>query len=331
MDIEDKNQKRIEDALRELFKSKAELSDIKRKNIDKIVGNTLELKRQKQINHALDRSIEKIITQKSNKNTFTSFVQGVAKWQIAMMSLFAIIFVGASITLASPDVQKNLQNTFTYDKGKIEISSSINNATVYLRNKNEKEFKMSGQTKLILSDQLPGEYQFYLEKEGYKTSPIFEFKLNKSGYYNKTVELEESKTSTEKKLLEYTNTEAGIYLKYPEGATLNYEKFNDGSFKLTIKTAGEIFSLSSQEVAPYTNSSYETKSYVLNDKATDFKLYSYQNTSDTISKEPYKYGVSTNGIIQINKIKYFIYSESNEESRPLFNTVINSIKLTKEI
>lgn len=330
MDIEDKNQKRIEDTLRELFKSKAELSDIKRKNIDKIVGNTLELKRQKQINHALDRSIEKIITQKSNKNTFTSFVHGVAKWQIAMMSLFAIIFVGASITLASPTVQKNIQDTFT-DKGKIEIGSSVENATVYLRNKNEKDFKMSGQTKLILSDQLPGEYQFYLEKVGYKTSPIFEFKLNKSGYYNKTVELEESKTTTEKKFLEYTNTEAGIYLKYPDGATLNYEKFNDESFKLTIKTTGEIFSLSTQDIAPYTNSSYETKSYILNDKSTDFKLYTYQNTSDTISKEPYKFGVSTNGIIEINKIKYFIYSESNEESRSLFNTVINSIKLTKEI
>jgi hypothetical protein len=178
---------------------------------------------------------------------------------------------------------------------------------------------------------LPGEYQFYLEKEGYKTSPIFEFKLNKSGYYNKTVELEESKTSSEKKLLEYVNTEAGIYLKYPDGATLNYEKFNDESFKLTIKTTGEIFSLSTQDIAPFTNSSYETKSYVLNDKSTDFKLYTYQNTSDTISKEPYKYGVSTNGIIEINKIKYFIYSESNEESRSLFKTVINSIKLTKEI
>jgi len=330
MDIKDSNQKRIEDVLKELFKSKAELSSIKRRNIDKLIGNTIELKRQKQINHALDRSIEKIITQKSNKNTFTSFIHGVAKWQIAMMSLFAIIFVGASITLASPTVQKNLQDTFT-DKGKIEINSTVDNAIVYIRNKNEKDFKLGGNTRLILSDQLPGEYQFYLEKEGYKTSPIFEFKLNKSGYYNKTVELEESGVTSDTKLLEYTNTQAGIYLKYPEGANLNFERFNDQSFKLTIRTNAEVFSISTQEEAPFTDNSYEIKNYVLNDKSTEFKLYTYQNTSDTISKEPFKYGVSTNGIIEINKIKYFIYSESNEESRSLFNTVIDSIKLTKEI
>lgn len=329
MDI-DNNQKRIEDTLKELFKSKPELSSIKRRNIDKLIGNTLELKRQKQINHALDRSIEKIIKEKTNKNTFGNFIHGVAKWQIAMMSLFAIIFVGASISLASPSVQKNLQETFT-DKGKIEINSNIDSATVYLRNKNEKEFKMSGQTKLTLSDQLPGEYQFYLEKEGYKTSPIFEFKLNKSGYYSKTVELDKSGITSDIKLLEYTNIQAGIYLKYPEGANLNFERFNDESFKLTIRTNTEIFSISTQDEAPFTNSSYETQNYVLNDKSTSFKLYTYQNTSDTISKEPFKYGVSTNGVVEINKIKYFIYSESNEESRPLFNTVINSIKLTKEI
>ncbi len=299
MDI-NKNQKRIEDTLKDLFKSKAELSTIKRRNIDKLIGNTIELKRQKQINHALDRSIEKIITQKSNKNTFTSFIHGVAKWQIAMMSLFTIIFVGASITLASPTVQKNLQDTFT-DKGKIEINSTVDNAIVYIRNKNEKDFKLGGNTRLILSDQLPGEYQFYLEKEGYKTSPIFEFKLNKSGYYNKTVELEKSGITSDTKLLEYTNTQAGIYLKYPEGANLSFERFNDQSFKLTIRTNTEVFSISTQEEAPFTNSSYEIKNYVLNDKSTDFKLYTYQNTSDTISKEPFKYGVSTNGIIVTNR------------------------------
>ncbi|MEI6887420.1 MAG: hypothetical protein WCK31_04270 [bacterium] len=323
------NQNRIIRLIKEGFKEKPALSVLRRKNLDKIVGNTIELASQKQRNVQLDRTVNKLV-QQAPKRGFIGLLSGIARWQIAMLSIFVLVFVTSGVALANPSIGENIKTALAIETGTIEISSNVIDSNVFLRNINEQDFKQVGTTNLTLNKIPSGDYEFYVQKEGYIQSNIIRFSLNSGKFYNKYVSLEEDIADKNVKSLDYTNSEFGIYLKYPETATPIFEKYSDDSFKLSIKASDSIFVLQSQETQPTLVPNYKSEDIQLSKSNVGIRRYAYKNVSDTFSKDStYKYGVSTNGLFQINNISYFLYSESISETNTLFDSIIKNLALTK--
>ncbi|MEI6462502.1 MAG: hypothetical protein WCO33_02425 [bacterium] len=329
MDRIEFNQNRIIRLIKEGFKEKPNLTPLRKRNLDKIVNNSIELASAKQKNRQLDRTVSKLVQEKP-KMGFIGFINSLAKWQLAMISVFALIFITSGVALANPSISENIKTALSIETGTLQINSNITGSNVYLRNVNDKDFKMVGVTDLTLDKTPAGDYEFYIQKDGYVQSDIIHFSLSSGKFYNKFVTLNKTVDESSVKYLDFTNSDFGIYLKYPETAIPTFEKYSDDSFKLTIKSSDAIFVLQSQDTQPTLLPDFTSVDLKISGVSVQGRKYTYKNVGETYSKESYKYGISTNGLFQVNGINYFIYTESLNEHNPLFDNIVADLALTNK-
>lgn len=206
----DKIYKRIEEAVKSSFTESVDIDSAFKRNLDKIVENTITLKREKELKGK--GQVKK--SQGKEVNVF-NYIFKSAKWNFVLtMMIVAILSVSGIVYAAVPQVREAVSNTVLAKQGEIKVTTEPQKAEVYIMEEGKKDFEFVGSTPLEYKLK-PGSYQLKVVREKYKDS-ITRFNVKSEQVKDIFVELE--------KLFEIIDklTEWEIFNDYINGFELEY-------------------------------------------------------------------------------------------------------------
>lgn len=206
----DKIYKRIEEAVKSSFTEPVDIDRSFKRNLDKIVENTINLKSEEKLK-GRDQANQ---VQGKEVNIFNYIFKG-AKWNFVLtMMIVTILSVSGIVYAAVPQVREAISNTVVAKQGEIKVTTEPQKAEVYIKEEGKKDFEFVGSTPLEYKLK-PGSYQLKVIREKYKES-ITRFDVKSEEVKDMFVELE--------KLFEIIDklTEWEIYNDYINGFELEY-------------------------------------------------------------------------------------------------------------
>lgn len=222
--------KRIEKALRESYSAEVPMDRTFKKNLDKLVENTI--KSQK-----LDQHASKLQNAAVRKRGFLSIIFRGARWQVAFLSsFFGILLLGGVAFAAVPQLREVIIPT----KGNLYVNSTPEGALVYLKGEEYSQYTSVGKTPLRTKIKA-GDYELKLTLEDYEEyTRDFELEAGKSVNLEINLRKKNAILDTIKEWKTYTDLENGFEFTYPLSwnFVINVEELEKQEFP-PIEVVGE--------------------------------------------------------------------------------------------
>lgn len=201
-----KKYKRLEEALSESFRADIDMDKTYKKNLDKLVENTIKAKELEQREQVLDKSANM-----KNRSFLSIFFNG-AKWQATFLASFlGMLLLGGVAFAAVPQLREIVIPT----KGSLYINSEPEGALVELRGGEYGTFTSIGQTPLNTKFKA-GNYEMKVILENYEEyATTFELEAGKTKSFEVKLKKEMSALDMIKEWKTYTDLERGFEFTYP--------------------------------------------------------------------------------------------------------------------
>ncbi len=194
---------KLENALNDVYSEDVFMDKTYKKNLDKLVENTIRAKKIEDMNLAQNNT---------QKKGFFGRIFSFTKWNVAFLTSFiAVLFFGGIAMAAVPQFREAIFPT----KGEISINSEPQGASVYIRSQGDTDYSLLGETPLSESLE-PGDYEMKLKLESYEPY-LTDFSLEVGESYDQDVKLSEEKKALDliKEWKTYTDLEEEFEFKYP--------------------------------------------------------------------------------------------------------------------
>ena len=300
---------RIEDYLEKLYSREVKMDKNFKKNLDKLVDNTIRAEQIAQKEYELSSSKEK----KNNK--FFNLLLNKSKWQIGFLTSFVCVLLVTGVVFAAvPSLREIVIPTM----GKIYINTDPEGAYMQMKQEGGIEYKFHGATP-YRNELKEGKYEFILKLEGYDDYlSSFELKAGKS--VNLDIILKKKKTAIDRitEWKKYTDLINGYEIIYPLNWNIITKQDEQGNTKIfeiqgdysVIKISNNLENVINIEENPYeiniNNKVY--KGY------QDYEEWKYIVLDEFRSEDD-------SNIIQ------FVYFTKNEEEVYVYDFIKSNIKI----
>ncbi len=206
-----KNNSKFEEALMESFKADVSIDKTYKKNLDKLVDNTIRARKIEEKEREINA------TKKDKKTRYFSMLFKGAKWQVSLLvSFIGMLFLGGLVFAAVPQVREIIIPTY----GELYVNSEPEGALVELKGGEYSEYISLGTTPL--SKQIKeGNYEIKIKLEDYEEYvSSFKLEADKTKSYEIIMNKEMTALERIKEWRTYTDLKKGYELTYPIDWTL---------------------------------------------------------------------------------------------------------------
>ncbi|MBN2016392.1 PEGA domain-containing protein [Candidatus Dojkabacteria bacterium] len=307
---EDNNLKRLEEALRESFRQEATMDHTFKKNLDKLVENTIKAKELDQKQAILERTGQK-------KKGFLEMVFTGAKWQVALLTSFlGVLLFGGLAFAAVPQLREIVAPT----KGILYVSSDPEGAKIELRGGEYVDFTLLGEVP-IKREIKAGKYEMRVTLEKYEEY-ITTFELEAGKSVNLDINLKKKQTALEKikEWKTYTDLERGFEFTYP--LNWKFESVSDLDSEDPLHRAVRIYNENSEMFIYFGTLEIEEKAEVFSVESVQ-----YRGLEDT---DGYKYVVldEFKDEDETNFVKSVFYTQ-DLEGLEIYDFIKSTVKVHK--